>query len=210
MDPTEAAAIGVVGMTALWLTPDAPTRALLVVLVIIVAAVVNTASAQLPPCDRGYSAVSARRAAAADTRSDGKQPTYRNPPRVTSEASVNPPPSAPIGEPSTAPDAAGPSLDAAQPNLIEMQEDTKNMAATTGVDPYAFAYTNEAMQARREEFAFRPTPLKQSSESRARMLDNMYQELLDTSLKTDPGLRRVGTTGDGCEPMRGLVKPHRF
>ena len=75
-------------------------------------------------------------------------------------------------------------------------------------DPYAFPYTHQAMQTRREDFIFRSEPLKQSTEARSRMLNSMYQELLDTSVKTDPGLRRVSDTSDGCEPLRGLVKAH--
>lgn len=68
-----------------------------------------------------------------------------------------------------------------------------------------FEYTPMGMQAKREEFIFRHDPLRQDSDARARILNSMYQELLETSVKTDPGLRR---TEDGCAPLRGLTRPH--
>lgn len=67
------------------------------------------------------------------------------------------------------------------------------------------AYTLEGQRAKLDERIFRAEPQRQSSEARARMLDAMYQELLDTSQKSDPAMREVG--GDGCEIMRGRAAP---
>jgi hypothetical protein len=77
-------------------------------------------------------------------------------------------------------------------------------------DPYAFAYTDAALQTRRDSFVFRKTPIHPTSESRARMLAQMYQELLDASKKSDPGLRSTEHSGsDGCVPLKGRQpRPH--
>lgn len=68
-----------------------------------------------------------------------------------------------------------------------------------------FAYTFEGQRARLDERIFRPEPRRQSSEARARVLDAMYQELLESSHKNDPAMRPIG--GDGCEIMRGRAGP---
>ncbi len=69
------------------------------------------------------------------------------------------------------------------------------------------AYTQAGMQALWDERTFRPdVNFRQSYASRERMLNGMYQELLDTSAKRDPALRR--TSGESCRPIRGNTKPH--
>lgn len=77
-------------------------------------------------------------------------------------------------------------------------------------DPYAFPYTDAAVQTRRDSFVFRKTPIHPTSESRARMLAQMYKELLDASKKSDPGLRSTEHSGaDGCVPLKGRqATPH--
>lgn len=70
-----------------------------------------------------------------------------------------------------------------------------------------FQYTPQGMQARLDERQFRYIPTSQPQEARVRMLNSMYQELLDASMKGDPGLRRKGDE-HGCEPIRGRTKPH--
>ena len=67
------------------------------------------------------------------------------------------------------------------------------------------AYTFEGQRAKLDARIFRPEPQRQSSEARARMLDALYQELVDTSQKSDPAMRQIG--GDGCEMMRGRAAP---
>lgn len=67
------------------------------------------------------------------------------------------------------------------------------------------AYTFEGQRAKLDERIFRPEPQRQSSESRARMLDAMYRELVDSSQKSDPAMREIGS--DGCDIMRGRAEP---
>lgn len=43
------------------------------------------------------------------------------------------------------------------------------------------------------------------SEQRRRVLDAMYKELVDTSLKADPFLRKADVS---CRPLRGATSPH--
>ena len=64
-----------------------------------------------------------------------------------------------------------------------------------------FAYTPAGQQARRDEWIFRPEPRGQTSDERARLLASMYEELLESSQKRDPGMRPAG--GNGCAPLRG-------
>lgn len=71
-------------------------------------------------------------------------------------------------------------------------------------DPYLFAYTNTALQERRDDFVFRKQHMHHTTESRQRVLAQMYKELLDSSKKTDPGLRAMKHSGtDGCQPLSG-------
>ena len=67
------------------------------------------------------------------------------------------------------------------------------------------AYTFAGQRAKLDERIFRPEPQRQSSEARARMLEAMYQELVESSQKSDPAMRQIG--GDGCEIMRGKAEP---
>lgn len=73
-------------------------------------------------------------------------------------------------------------------------------------DPREFAYTDKDLQTRRDSFVFRKTLIHPSSESRKRMLDEMYRELVDSSTKKDPALRPTDQTSDAeqCTPLRGL------
>ena len=70
-----------------------------------------------------------------------------------------------------------------------------------------FAYTMQAQQVRRDEFQFRPVVEYQASDARERMLNSLYKELMDVSVKRDPALR-LPNTSDPCEPLRGLTIPH--
>ena len=80
------------------------------------------------------------------------------------------------------------------------QEHAQPPAAHTPI-----AYTQTAMQALLDERAFRPdTNLNHSYASRERVLNGMYQELLDTSSKQDPALQ--SGTKEPCQPIRGSVK----
>ena len=68
-------------------------------------------------------------------------------------------------------------------------------------DPFKM-YTIEEQERRRVDFNFRAPPaLRQTSDQRARTLNTMYKELLETSKRGDPYLRPKGAT-DGCRPMR--------
>ena len=55
----------------------------------------------------------------------------------------------------------------------------------------AFEYTNSGIQQKRDEYIFRKQPIVQTSESRAKMLDKMYEELLENSVFGDPFLHNV-------------------
>ena len=226
MDSFEVATIGTLGITAFCLIPDATTRCLVVGIILAIVVV------SMPSATGGYNSfdehVSARRGvqtpSTQDVESTQKHSSTTNAPNTAQQqdeksrhpATANPrhakatqketpsPSSSSLDKyPSTPnPRHPGNEIDRpAQPPVPPTQELLRP-------DPYAFAYTNEAMQARREDFIFRSVPLKQSTEARSRMLNSMYQELLDTSVKTDPGLRRLDDTTDGCEPLRGMVKAH--
>ena len=67
-------------------------------------------------------------------------------------------------------------------------------------------YTPDGIQKKRDEILFHKPVFYQSSDSRARMLDSMYQEMLDTSMRRDPHLRKQ--VDHHPEPLRGLTKPH--
>jgi hypothetical protein len=86
-------------------------------------------------------------------------------------------------------------------------KNTHNLPAKTTSTMNFHAYTHAGMQARLDEHVFRPdTNLRQSYSSRERVLNGMYKELLETSVKNDPALR--SKSGDSCEPIRGKSKPH--
>tara|TARA_B110001450_G_scaffold255775_1_gene284215 strand:+ start:799 stop:1563 length:765 start_codon:yes stop_codon:yes gene_type:complete len=237
MDSFEIATIGTLGMTAFCLIPDATTRALVVGIILAIAVVsmpsatggyksfdehvsarrgVQTPSTQDIDSTRQYPSTANPRHAGATTQQHhekSRHPATANPRHVKAaqKETLTPPspsPESTMGEKSRYPSTRNPrhpenEIDkpAAQPAVVPTQELPRT-------DPYAFAYTHQAMQARREAFIFRSEPLKQSTEARSRMLNSMYQELLDTSVKTDPGLRPVDDTTDGCEPLRGMVKAH--
>ena len=225
MELPEVLTLVVAGASIMYLTPNTTTRLWIIGMIGLAIALIN-----VPDCsnrDHAPSIVTARRAALHNSDNQNlamtRNPRHveatdassaRNEP-VAANSTSDPSPPEKRSEESTLPSTANPnyigkSVPHDQPEDKE-KDPPDNMKHTTPlVDPYAFAYTNEALQTRREEFIFRSVPLKQTTEARKRMLDNMYQELLDTNMKTDPGLRPVGKNGDNCEPMRGLVKPHRF
>ena len=183
MDPLEAAAIGISGVAILCLTPDATTRTLILVVGMLVAA--TLVSSSNPDRSDPPPWASARRASRAQAHNTPTRNSGNDLPKT-----------------------ANPRQGGADGNDLPPTAEPTDGARR--VDPYTFQFTHAAMQARRDEFAFRKNPLSQTAEARARLLDDMYQELLDTSMKTDPGLKPVGTRGDGCEPMRGLTKAHLF
>ena len=199
MDPLEAAAIGISGVAILCLTPDATTRTLILVVGMLVAATLVSSSnpdrSDPPPW------ASARRASRAQAHNTPTRNSGNDLPKT-----ANPRQGGANGN--DLPKTANPRQGGADGNDLPPTAESTDGARR--VDPYTFQFTHAAMQARRDEFAFRKNPLSQTAEARARLLDDMYQELLDTSMKTDPGLKPVGTRGDGCEPMRGLTKAHLF
>lgn len=69
------------------------------------------------------------------------------------------------------------------------------------------AYTPTGVQMRLEERQFRPERGYQTGESRARVLNSLYKELLDTSMKGDPALRPEGVNAP-CAPLRGHAAAH--
>jgi len=70
-------------------------------------------------------------------------------------------------------------------------------------------YTPDALQRRLDERTFKKVEFTQSSTQRARLLDGMYQELVDTSVKSDPYLQRQNTQS-ACSPLRGHSDPSRI
>ena len=105
------------------------------------------------------------------------------------------------------------------PNAKDKEEtgdegsDEQTDKSTSSLPPRPFAHTNvfsytlQGMQAKLDERQFRKIDSMQSQDSRARMLETLYQEMLDTSVKGDPAMRLKGDTSDGCSPLRGRTKP---
>ena len=87
-------------------------------------------------------------------------------------------------------------------NKIESKEDKPKSTMNN------FNYTIQGMQARLDERIFQKETLYQNRESRVRMLNSMYKELVDHSVKSDPFLRKADDASSGCEPLRGYAKPH--
>ena len=75
---------------------------------------------------------------------------------------------------------------------------------------HVFQYTPQGMQAKLDERQFRRIDQRETRDGRARFLDALYQELLDSSVKGDPALRIKNDDSDGCEPLRGRTKPYMF
>lgn len=75
---------------------------------------------------------------------------------------------------------------------------------------HVFQYTPQGMQAKLDERQFRRIDPRETRDGRARFLDALYQELLDSSVKGDPALRIKNDDSDGCEPLRGRTKPYMF
>ena len=77
-------------------------------------------------------------------------------------------------------------------------DDEQQSAAT---NPYAM-YSIEEQERRRSQLSFRQPPaLRQTGEQRARTLNTMYKELIDSSKRGDPYLRPAGQSSS-CKPMR--------
>ena len=72
------------------------------------------------------------------------------------------------------------------------------------VDPYAYPVTIEDMQRRRDALTYKKEHLQPSSASRSRVLEEMYKELINTSIERDPALRENAKKGENCAPLRGL------
>ena len=62
-------------------------------------------------------------------------------------------------------------------------------------------YTPKGYADKYDELIFNKTHLRQSSESRARLLNSMYEDLMNESVKKDPYLRKTGETG--CDLIKG-------
>ena len=70
----------------------------------------------------------------------------------------------------------------------------------------AFQYTPQGMQAKLDERQFRRIDSMQPREARIRMLNALYQEMLDTSVKGDPAMQRKDDASDGCAPLRAAAR----
>ena len=62
-------------------------------------------------------------------------------------------------------------------------------------------YTPKGYANKYDELIFNKTDLRQSSTSRARLLNSMYEDLMNQSVKKDPYMRKKGETG--CDLIRG-------
>ena len=73
-------------------------------------------------------------------------------------------------------------------------------------NPRPYMFTEKQMQERRDEFVYRKTLIHPSSDSRKRVLDEMYRELVESSAKKDPALREQKANSDAeqCTPLRGV------
>ena len=70
-------------------------------------------------------------------------------------------------------------------------------------------YTPDGAAKRRDDFLFRaPADTFMSTTQRARVLDSMYKELVDSSVRRDPYLREKDAPDEGCRPIR--TAPHHF
>ena len=89
------------------------------------------------------------------------------------------------------------------------QEKAVNNVATNFNTYSAYEnYTEEAMQKRLDERLFYKSPQHQTSKSRARLLNTMYQDLEKENKKGDPFLRKNKT--DDCQPSRGRTPNNRI
>jgi len=80
------------------------------------------------------------------------------------------------------------------------------------VDVDAFPYTKSQMEERRSAFTMRGHAPTQSSESRGRLINEMYSELITSSKRQDPYLKSTSKP-HACEPLasrslRSKISPH--
>lgn len=76
------------------------------------------------------------------------------------------------------------------------------------IDPYdSQAYSAIGMQRRLDERTFQKPPAF-DGDTRARLLEDMYRELVESSQKTDVGLRPAHGSIDACVPLRGRNRAH--
>jgi len=89
-------------------------------------------------------------------------------------------------------------------NKVRDTNDDNVPPSQKAVDPYAYPVTIEDMQRRRDALTYKKEHLQPSSASRSRVLEEMYKELINTSIKRDPALRENAKKGENCAPLRGL------
>lgn len=136
----------------------------------------------------------------------------------SSSTNKSPPSAGTPTEPQALPQTKNPrKIETSPPDEVQSRE-TPSVASTPPPNPNApwanvgsvngFAYTLQAQQMRRDEYQFRPVIDYQASDARERMLNSLYKELIDVSVKKDPALRLPESSSDPCEPLRGLTVPH--
>ena len=91
-----------------------------------------------------------------------------------------------------------------KPSKVRDTSDDNVPPSQKAVDPYAYHMTIEDMQRRRDALTYKKEHLQPSSASRSRVLEEMYKELVNTSIKRDPALREKTKEGENCAPLRGL------
>lgn len=144
--------------------------------------------------------VSARKAAQSAKAAGPKKPP---PLAQTKNPRHKPPPGAAPPAEDEEPAAPPPPPESSEGAEEEKAPPPRPSLATTD----AFQYTPQGMQAKLDERQFRRIDSMQPREARIRMLNALYQEMLDTSVKGDPAMRRKDDTSDGCAPLRGRTKP---
>tara|TARA_B100001741_G_C16504594_1_gene576478 strand:+ start:344 stop:904 length:561 start_codon:yes stop_codon:yes gene_type:complete len=85
----------------------------------------------------------------------------------------------------------------------EMQEEVQEVSREKFASKYNIPrYTPKGYAEKYDELVFNNTlHLRQSSSSRARLLNSMYADLVNESVKKDPYLRKTGETG--CDLIKG-------
>lgn len=86
--------------------------------------------------------------------------------------------------------------------IAETKEVVKNLPNERVASKYNIErYTPRGYADKYDELIFKKTHLRQSSQSRARLLNSMYEDLMNESVKKDPYLRKKGETG--CDLIKG-------
>lgn len=84
----------------------------------------------------------------------------------------------------------------------EEEEETKPEVPVPSSKYDIKEYTPDGMNEKMQDLVFKRSPShRQTSESRTRLLNSMYSDLVNESLKKDPYLRTSGSTG--CESNKG-------